>query len=245
MAKLTPEFFSGLSPSSYYLEQIHDRVWLMDNHKWAYWVWETHRAKTTPQKRYGLLHFDYHFDAINDFHDDADMVASLESAGLEIIKEWLDDDENTYIRYDSFIAPAIIRRVVGDVHFFCKQTSDETEIGFYSDFPAQYGARQSFYDSIESAARAPVAKPYIFDLCLDLFNLNPKMEYQGDPWPPEDIQRALIAWRELIIGADLITISLSFGCSGTEQQTQYLAKATVPMLLDFVKSRDWQGRQTI
>lgn len=32
--------------------------------------------------------------------------------------------EDTWIRYDSFIAPAVIRGLVGDVHFFCLQDDD-------------------------------------------------------------------------------------------------------------------------
>ncbi len=222
-------FYQSLQESDTYLECVGDRIWLMDNHRWAYWIWEKHRAQRGGDTRFDLLHFDFHFDALNDFHDQPSRTAELQSADLQQIFEWVSDPDPGYIRFDSFIAPALHRGLLGDVHFFCLE--DDYERGFYGDLPEQYGARQFFYDSVEAAARAAVRSPYIFDLCLDLFNSDNEMMHEGTPWPPDQIANALTAWRPLITGADLITISLSFGYSGTPEHTRQLASQVIPAIL--------------
>ena len=224
-----PKFFASLKENAAYVERLCDRVWLMDDHRWAYWVWEMHRAQTGSQDRYDLLHFDYHFDAINDFHDNPAMVEALKAADIQEVTEWVANSEDPYIRYDSFIAPAIIRGLLNDVHFFCRQT--DTDPGIYGDFPGEYGCRQLFYDSINAASEAEVRRPFIFDLCLDLFNLDQTTWYQGELWPLEQVHEALDAWRTLIAGDDILTISLSFGYSGTADHTRTLAEMVIPRII--------------
>jgi hypothetical protein len=102
-------FYESLQEDDAYFECLGDRVWIMDNHRWAYWVWEMHRAQHGARGRYDLLHFDFHWDAGNDFHDSPEMTAALQSADLEKVLEWVSDSDDGYIRFDSFIAPAIIR----------------------------------------------------------------------------------------------------------------------------------------
>lgn len=233
MACLNSAFFDQLRPCGSYLEQLHERVWLMDDHKWAYWVWENHRHLTEIRERYELLHFDYHFDAINDFYNNPEESTLLLTETLDQIKTRIGEDQ--YIRYDSFIAPALLRGFISHVHFFCMQTAEETDIGIDNKTLQLSDAQQSFYDSIDQAAQAPVASPYIFDLCLDVFNLNPTGAYDGELWPKEQILHAMETWRELIANADLVTVSLSFGCSGTEDDTRYLAQLVLPLILQTVE----------
>jgi hypothetical protein len=139
--------------------------------------------------------------------------------------------EGDSIRYDSFIAPALLRGIVDHVHFFCVQDSDEGERGFDADTLRECDAQQTFYGSVEDAARANVQKPYFFDLCLDLFNRDDDKEFEGDLWDADEIRAALGTWQNLIQSAEIVTVSLSFGYSGTKQQTRDLASLVVPMLL--------------
>ncbi|HWW04168.1 UPF0489 family protein [Collimonas sp.] len=224
---LDSTFFEALRPGESYIERLHDRLWLMDNHKWAYWVWEKHPR--IAGQRYGLLHFDYHFDDVNDFFQKPDEITSLRSAGLNAIRRRIEESDG--IRYDSFIAPTLLRGIIDHVHFFCKQESDEAERGFDSDTLEECNAQQSFYSNVGEAARADVSKPYFFDLCLDLFNRDDDMMWKGTVWDEDEIRAALATWRELIKGAEIVTVSLSFGYSGTEQQTRQLANIVLPTLL--------------
>jgi hypothetical protein len=230
MNSLNQLFFEGLRPDEAYLERLHDRLWLMDDHKWACWVWESHPRQA--EQRYGLLHFDYHFDDVNDFFQEPEEIAALRSADSTTIHTRV--MEGDCIRYDSFIAPALLRGIVDDVHFYCMQASDEKERGFDADTLRECDAHQTFYGSVEEAARANIHKPYFFDLCLDLFNRDDDKEFEGDLWDADDIRAALVSWQNLIQGAEIVTVSLSFGYSGTEQQTRDLANLVVPMLLEML-----------
>lgn len=228
MNNLDRAFFEGLRPDEVYLERLHDRLWLMDNHKWAYWVWENQPRRA--DQRYALVHFDYHFDDVNDFFQEPEEVVTLRSADSAAIRSRV--EEGAGIRYDSFIAPALLRGIVNHVHFFCVQESDEEERGFDANTLRECDAQQTFYGSVEDAARANVQKPYFFDLCLDLFNRTDDLEFEGDLWDADEIRAALAAWQNLIQGAEVVTVSLSFGYSGTEQQTRELASLVVPLLLE-------------
>lgn len=204
----------------------------MDNHKWACWVWEQQLGRCTESKPPTLLHADYHFDGIDDFLDnpkelDKMLVESVDKLKLRIKK-------NKTIKYDSFIAPVIRRDVVVYVHFYCREDEiDDAGLGHQT--LEQCGAKQIFCDSVEAFARALISGRHIFDLCLDLFNRENEQEYEGALWPEDDIRQALVTWHELIFWADCVTISLSFGYSGTEEHTKYLAKL---VLTDILASLD-------
>jgi len=205
-------------------------MWLMDNHKWACWVWEDSLGRTGAGRRPALLHFDYHFDGINDFHDDPEATATLLAETVKQLKHRVKVEDR--IGYDSFIAPALLRGVIGDVHFYCLQS--DTDPGIETEVLEQTGGIQEFYASVEEAARAPVNQPYVFDLCLDLFNRDDDKTYQGDLWSDAEIKNALSAWEHHIINADCVTVSLSFGYSGTEDQTKHLASLVVPEILEML-----------
>jgi len=227
MIQPTPEFYSALEPSETFLAQLDRRMWLMDNHKWACWVWEKCLGRTAGHRRPALLHFDYHFDGINDFYDDPEATAALLAETVEQLKQRIKVEER--IGYDSFIAPALLRGVIGDVHFYCLQS--DTDPGIDTELLEQSGVIQAFYTSVEEAARVQVDQSYVFDLCLDLFNRDDDKTYQGDLWSDAEIKSALSVWEHLIINADCVTLSLSFGYSGTEDQTRHLASLVVPEIL--------------
>jgi len=52
-----------------YFEEISPNIWLMDNHKWAYYIWEKVFSKNTHKTPVTLFHLDYHWDGVNDFKE--------------------------------------------------------------------------------------------------------------------------------------------------------------------------------
>lgn len=221
-----PDFESLVEDDSY-LVNLGDGVWLMDNHRWALQVWESERKCNS----YSLIHADYHWDAIYDFHDSPDEEADLIAASVERVCELV--SENEWIRYDSFIAPAIKRGLIHTVHFYCLQDGPGDN-ALDEEFLSTCGAKQIFYTDAYSLASAHITEPKIFDLCLDLFNRSEQFA-EGDLWSDTDISKFLDTVEPLIKDAEIVTVSMSFNCSGTEADTRHLSQLVLPKILEFRK----------
>jgi hypothetical protein len=221
-----PLDYAALTPNSDYLVQLGPGVWLMDNHKWALVAWERQRVAG---QRYVLLHADFHWDGVDDLGSEDSPRKALLAAGVDDLVAMTAAEE--YIRFDSFIAPAVRRGLLSEVHFFCKE-DDSNEVGLDADLCAKAGVEQIVHDDVESLARLDPVGPLIFDLCLDLFNHADDMEFEGDLWSDADVLGFLGAMRSHICAAAVVTISLSFGYSGTEEDTRHLAQLVVPRILD-------------
>jgi hypothetical protein len=219
--------FDTLKQDDKYLQHVGVNVWLMDNHKWALWVWEQHWASARVGK-FTLAHADHHWDGGYDFSEHPDLEVELQAAGLEKLKGWIEED--VWIRYDSFISPAVARGRFDAVHFFCKQ-GDEWDVAIGKSLLDATGTEQTIHESVESFAALEARKPLIFDLCLDLFNGEPDQYLRGVLWPDDEIQAFLDAVRPLIEAAEVVTVSLSFGYSGTEADTRKLAAFVLPQLV--------------
>lgn len=138
-----------------------------------------------------------------------------------------------YIRFDSFIAAAVRRGLLSEVHFFCKE-DDGNEVGLDADLCADAGVQQAVHVDVDSLVALEPTGAFIYDLCLDLFNRADDL-FDGELWPDADVLAFLDATRALIVAADFVTISLSFGYSGTEEDTRHLAQLVVPRILE------WRG----
>lgn len=213
-----------------YFEEIHPNVWLMDDHKWAYYVWESYCFNNPLKKPLALLHFDYHWDGINDFVSDSaqEMLKKTERIG-EIFDLF---SNSAFVRKDSFIAPAIIRGIVNEIYFFCFQ--DNTETGLDEDLLKKYHSKQFIYKNIDLIPYHKI-KNYFLDIDLDLFN-NSDMWAKSDLWENSDICDFLRKCSGLIKNASLITIAMSFGYSGTYEDTRKLTKKIVPEILKYYKN---------
>lgn len=102
--------------SDRYIEELYPNVWLMDNHKWAFYAWESHRVRPGNEIPSVLVHVDYHWDGVNDFQEPETVTHLINLHSCENIKELVAED--ILVRYDSFIAPAIIRGFIREIHFF-------------------------------------------------------------------------------------------------------------------------------
>ncbi len=215
--------YAALTTNSDYVVQLGLGVWLMDN-QWALVAWEQQRFAG---HRYVLLHADFHWDGVDDFGPSGSPREALLAAGLDELVAMTAAAE--YIRFDSFIAPAVGRGLLSEVHFFCKE-GDSNEVGLDADQCAQAVIEQVAHEDIESLARLDPVGPLIFDLCLDLFNHADDLEFEGDLLTDADVLGFLEAMSSLIRAATVVTISLSFGYSGTEEGARHVAQLVVPRI---------------
>lgn len=219
---------AALHEDSDFFTDLGNGVWLMDDHRWAFYIWEKFRKQSGIQ-RFSLVHADYHWDGVNDFAEQLDEVRKLISADeielFELVRK------NKLIRYDSFIAPAVLRGMFEEVHFYCAQ-DDGDDVGLDESLLQLSGCIQRVHQDILSLVTSQFSTPLIFDLCLDLFNRSNDKEYEGDIWRDDEIYRFLDSTYSLIEHASIVTISLSFGYSGTVEDTRRLAGMVIPKVMD-------------
>jgi UPF0489 domain len=215
--------FATLKEDEHYLADIGCGVWLMDDHRWALKVWETERK----HDKYTLAHADYHWDGCYDFQDNPEKEAELIRATSGEIAELVKEGE--WIRFDSFIAPAVRRGLIQMIHFYCLQDNVGDD-ALSEEFIASCGARQVIHTDASSFASANIDGPFIFDLCLDLFNRSDKWE-EGDLWTDKEITEFLKTVHHLVQGAEIVTISMSFNYSGTAEDTRHLTELVMPQIL--------------
>jgi len=205
---------------SEYFEEIFPGVWLMDDHKWAYYIWEKARFESAGRGPFALVHLDCHWDGVNDFHGEPAAVKELldikDMDGIYSLVR-----KNADVRTHSYIAPAIIRGLIDEVHFYCRQVC--TGPGLYPRFLKQHKARQFIHQNIESLVSREFSKPVIFDMDLDLFN-NADMWEEGDLWTDSEINDFLGVCSEMVRSAHVVTAAMSFGYSGTEKDTRHLTR---------------------
>ena len=184
-----------LIENAQYRVDLGASTWLMHDHRWALYSWEAD-AENRPC---ALIHVDHHWDAINDFKD-SHQVEELRRASLADIESWTEDWSGR-IGYANFIAPAIIRGLVNEVHFLCEQSYGSD--GFMLPFLAENEATQTFHDSLDAllAAASTTKQPTIFDLDLDLF-------HKGSNYFGKEIE-VITDLSGVIRSADVVTVATS------------------------------------
>ncbi len=215
--------FDALNEDDSFLVNLGRGIWLMDDHRWALKVWEAERK----HERYTLVHADKHWDGCYDFHDQPAAEKRLVNASADQVADLVAEGE--WIRYDSFIAPAVKRGLVQTIHFYCLQDGPGDN-ALDEDFLRSCGARQFLHNTPSQLASARIVDPMIFDLCLDLFNRSDNWA-EGDLWTDAEIDEFMGVVGPLVAAAELVTVSLSFNYSGTHAQTRHLARRVIPQLL--------------
>lgn len=198
-------------------------VWLMDDHRWAICAWEEHRL-AAGLEGLTLVHVDHHWDSLDEYEARPEDVPALLAADLPALREIVAADE--LIRYDSFIAPAIRRGLVDEIHFLCRQDDGAP---LEPNLLAAAGAAQHIHESVDQLAAVQLGGPYVFDLCLDYF-CDVVMEGEGPVWPDAQVLAVVEPLRPLIEAAGAVTVSLSFRYSGTADDTRHLAALILPRL---------------
>jgi hypothetical protein len=201
--------------------EIAPGVWVMDDHKWALWVWATHRdtlGKT-------LFHVDYHWDGADDFSGDEDSLIGLLSDS-KALKKVISEDR--MIRKDSFISPAVRGHFFKDIHFYCYQRNIEP--GLNPEILIHNRVRQYIHPDISTALNYINPVDTALDLDVDIFNRSTYFGH-GDVWANDEILSFLDTLKDLVQKAPLITIALSYCYSGTEADTHRLAELILPWIL--------------
>jgi len=132
------------------------------------------------------------------------------------------------IQYDSFIGPALARELINDIHFLCFQ-EDEDE-GFTEEELEKYNTKQTIHGMVDTLKKIEIKQPLLFDFCLDVFNRS-DYDYQSDLWADEEIEVLLLECKPLVKKAKVVTVSMSYGCSGTEEDTKILTEKVVTLFL--------------
>jgi hypothetical protein len=220
-------------PDTLYFEEIHPCVWLMDDHRWAYFIWEQCLNREGVKIPYSLLHIDYHWDGINDFL--AVTNQELLDSITEIDKIYRMVLEGILVRKDSFIAPAIIRGIINEVHFLCFGNDELTPKGLDEELLNRFRSKQIIHNDLCSLA-SNARNGSLLDIDLDIFN---KSDYWGvgDIWPAIEILEFLKDCSEVIKSSPLITIAMSFNYSGSIDDTRWLANLVVPKVVEIFQRK--------
>jgi len=204
-----------------YCREISPGLWVMDDHKWALYVWRINR-NTLPDI---LFHADYHWDGDNDFPgDDSALVELLDNKSR--LKRIISKDQD--IRKVSFISPAVRAKWFREIHFYCYQRNIAK--GLNTENLIHKPVRQFVHTSQQSVLENLSGKYVAFDLDVDLFN-HSTFYGKGDLWPDHEILAFLDRFSELIKKAPLVTIALSYFYSGSVEDTRHLAELILPKIL--------------
>lgn len=120
----------------------------MDNHKWALLAWEQHRDGKQGQC-YTLFHADYHWDGVDDFRDAPEAQEALSAATIGDLEQMTVSEDR--IQYDSFIAPAVRRGLLDELHMYCLQ-DDGSDKGVDQDLCDAMGVKLVLHPDAESLA---------------------------------------------------------------------------------------------
>jgi len=111
----------------------------------------------------------------------------------------------------------------------------DEEPGLDKDLLEEYGAKQQIHENIDSLIEEVADKLIMLDIDLDLFNRSQfapsKVGDKGDLWTKEEITEFLDKCSVLVENSALITIAMTFGYSGDEEDTKYQTKLVVPRLI--------------
>jgi len=136
--------------------------------------------------------------------------------------------EEQYIRKDSFIAPAIIRKFINRVDFYCFQNN--TEVGLDSSLLTKYQVKQNIYNQIDDLVKSTGTCEIILDIDLDIFNtIGSKF---GKLWSKDKIINYINKLSPLIKKAKIITIAMSYGYTGSNEEIEYLTKLVIPLIIE-------------
>jgi len=201
-----------------YFDEIYSNIWIMDNHKWALYCWERYRVKN--QIPLTLVHLDYHWDALNDYLEDESIIKNMDLGTLH------NEIKNNIIRCDSFITPAIIRGHIDRVDFHCFQTDT---IGFDNDFINKYNITQNIHKNIEDLVNEIEKQEIILDIDLDIFSKTAK---NGILWDEDNIKAYIYKITPLFKQAKIITIAMSYGYTGSNEEIEYLTKLVISLIIE-------------
>lgn len=206
--------------------EIAPHVWLMDDHRWAFYAWARYALAHPERVPLCLAHIDAHADAVDGFFPDPAAWEELRDE-MNLDRLYARVAADTDITLASFIAPAARRGWINEVHFFgCPPDDDLLD----APLLAATGATQRRHETVADVIQATEQRRLLLDIDVDVFNA---AEARGESclWPDAEIIACIDAWAPLIRRAEVITIARSFGFSGAASDTVTLTGMVVPRVL--------------
>lgn len=99
----------ALQEDDQFYTDIGSGIWLMDDHKWAFYVWHRFHMESRIPKL-SLVHADYHWDGGNDFHESPEKLEEFLDADDEALLELIREENWIRFVYCSCNTPWIHRR---------------------------------------------------------------------------------------------------------------------------------------
>jgi len=225
-------FIEEMDCDSEFHEEVAPDVWLVQDHKWAFWVWEKTRSQDPAAFPLPLVHLDYHWDSVNDWHEPEHEREILELGSLSDVERMILPDHlgRSSIQRDNFIAPALIRKLIDEVHFLCLQR--DTDQGFWPPDIARLGFAQYIYDDLRGLLSSLKDRELLFDLDIDLFNTS-GMWAEDEYWPVSDIIAFLEECGASITRARVVTVAISLGFSGSAKGARRLTELVMREVLRY------------
>ncbi|WP_121615793.1 UPF0489 family protein [Virgibacillus halodenitrificans] len=217
-------------------------IYLMDNHKWAFYIWELARKKSVISPNATLIHVDAHLDDCPFVLQDNPEY--LEIKELSSLKRFTEN----HVTYDTFIWPAFGRGTINNIIYVSDYPNEP-----FQDWATNYvegrtyeGLRLRSMPHFQKAAESGLVEPYVNDnslilnLDLDFFNEedfygeNPKLKTDNEVFSSLTYLKNVYNW-------DLITVALSPECCGGEEAAKHLLDIFVDVFdIDLAKSLSWE-----
>ena len=217
-------------PSPEFYGEIEQDFWLMDDHRWALWAWEQGRRRYPDRFPARLVHIDAHSDAGNFWlsREELECLRGLSERDVRAILDGPGLKHLSSVCCDSFIAPGCARNLIKHVDFLCH----ESERGFDEDDLELLGVTQSMLSNALELRRIEEGSRVLFDLDVDTFN-DIDTPCETNYWSRDKIEALLDECEPLVRTATVVTVAISFNCSGEIGDARELTKHVVGRLLDF------------
>ncbi|MEK5149058.1 UPF0489 family protein [Psychrobacillus sp. FSL K6-4615] len=216
-------------------------IYLMDNHKWAFYIWELAREKSIINPNATLIHVDAHLDDCPFVLQDNPEY--LEINELSTLKEFTEN----HITYDTFIWPAFGRATIDNIIYvsdFYNEPFEEWATDFVKGRTYK-GLRVRSMSQFKNSVEDGQVEPYVNDnsliLNLDLDFFNEENFYGGKPklMSDNEVFNSLTYLKE-VYKWELITVALSPECCGGEEASNHLLDIFVDVFdIDLAKSLSW------
>ncbi len=217
-------------PSPEFYEEIEQDFWLMDDHRWALWAWEQGRRRYPDRFPACLVHIDAHSDAGNFWlsREELERLRGLSEQEVRTILDGPGLKHLSSVCCDSFIAPGCARNLIKHVDFLCH----ESERGFDVEDLGLLGVTQSMLRDASELPRIEGGSRMLFDLDIDTFN-DIETPCDTNYWDKDQMEALLDKCEPLVRNAVVVTVAISFNCSGEIDDARELTKHVVGRLLNF------------
>ena len=214
----------------------------MDQHKWAFYIWELAKEKGLIKPNATLFHVDAHLDDCPFVLDDNPEYINI--TGLDNLKAFTEN----HVNIDTFIWPAFGRETINNIIY----VSDFPVSKPFEDWTREHiegriyeGIRVHSIQELKEAIFQGEVEPYIQDnsliLNIDLDFFNEEDFYGHNPQLKSDqeVIESLTYLRNLN-NWDLITVALSPEYCGGEKACNHLFQLFLYVFgLDFNKGLSW------